>query len=906
MDDIFKKRTIEALLDDSVLALKVQGKMMRGTCPSCNQKELFISVEQPWRLQCGRSNNCNYSEKTADRYPQVYANVEKITPPTQSNPHAPATTYLSSIRGFDLKRVKFNYSYHHSFWYEKDTKKATPIPISSVQFSLFEGGTWERMLNDDDTHRHGIKLGKTRIKRGPTGVGFKGLAWAPCSSNNDGLCKSYLKRGDTVIITEGIFKSLSWLHVDDYNKRIKVISCLSGQALPTKVFQEHAKKNITWVLAIDNDDTGHRQIEKFVNYCRKYKLKFKVAIPPDSRDWDDLYKDDQLNKYTINQAIQRGAYHTAADSNSRAFWAFLECRKKTACFTHKKSTYKYEFHSGKDSDEKWADLREIKPNYLFDNLGSEQLLFSCNTYITQVANHTAKLIYTERDPITMESWKAFEFNFENGAPKQILTLDGGVMESPSTWNKTILSKTDYGVFDGDIEVLRDLRTGWNGWLTKPVDSVRSLGFAGYDSLSKTWVFPTFGFNNNKFLKLNKRDYLEGEIPVKSRLKAYKIVKPEPFKGDWIHDYIPVYGMNGLTALAWWTGTLFAEQIREKYKEWCFCEVTGIAGSGKSSMINFLWKLLGFENEEGFDPAKSTAVGIANKMSQLSNMPCVLLEFDRHDENGKNISKFQIEVVKDAFNGRSVRTRGKIKAGETEDAPFRGGLMFSQNSEIQSNEASILSRIVQMHFTTDHFTEESEMKARRLNALTTEDLNGFMLKLLTNTDNYFDLAMKQFEVCRQTFHEWGIIKNIRVINQHASVAAWLYVLQDMFGLDETTINTAVNHIHSRGIDRDARIVSDHSVVAQFWDVYDYLNDTVDKLGATKQIINLSTDPNVIAINLNRMQEIALDHKQTFPPMAELKKLLKTSKAYKYIDVKNTRTTENRTRRCWLFEKATRGK
>ena len=89
-------------------------------------------------------------------------------------------------------------------------------------------------------------------------------------------------------------------------------------------------------------------------------------------------------------------------------------------------------------------------------------------------------------------------------------------------------------------------------------------------------------------------------------------------------------------------------------------MTGDPGTGKSTLIEFMWRTFGRDGYEGFDPQKSTSAGIARNLSKVGNLPIVLIEGDRQDEGKNNHAKrFAWEELKTAFNGRSPRTRRGI-------------------------------------------------------------------------------------------------------------------------------------------------------------------------------------------------------------------------------------------------------
>jgi hypothetical protein len=80
-----------------------------------------------------------------------------------------------------------------------------------------------------------------------------------------------------------------------------------------------------------------------------------------------------------------------------------------------------------------------------------------------------------------------------------------------------------------------------------------------------------------------------------------------------------------------------------------------------------------------------------------------------------------------------------------------------------------------------------------------------------------------------------------------------------------------------IERQASISSDHPAVAEFWEVYDYLESLSED-----PVVDHSSDPAVIAINLNEFCERAAEHKQKLADVATLRDLLKESRSRKFLD------------------------
>ena len=128
-----------------------------------------------------------------------------------------------------------------------------------------------------------------------------------------------------------------------------------------------------------------------------------------------------------------------------------------------------------------------------------------------------------------------------------------------------------------------------------------------------------------------------------------------------------------------------------HKSFPFLEVVGQPGTGKSTMLNFMWKLLGREDNngdyEGLDPNKTSESGLIRTFRQVSNLPVLLIESDRSGENQPYTRQFNWDMLKTLYDGGSLGARGmKTGGNETYDPPFMGSLIVSQNAEINGSEA----------------------------------------------------------------------------------------------------------------------------------------------------------------------------------------------------------------------------
>ena len=95
--------------------------------------------------------------------------------------------------------------------------------------------------------------------------------------------------------------------------------------------------------------------------------------------------------------------------------------------------------------------------------------------------------------------------------------------------------------------------------------------------------------------------------------------------DWLPDFINTFGDPGLAALAFWTGTLFAEEIRRDHDSFPFLEITGSYGAGTKTLIDFCWKLVGKDETQWHNLATLSQAAQRRICETADGIPVVCLD-----------------------------------------------------------------------------------------------------------------------------------------------------------------------------------------------------------------------------------------------------------------------------------------
>ncbi|AWY44500.1 bifunctional DNA primase/helicase [Pseudomonas putida] len=903
--------------------------MRKGTCPQCNQRRLFSRYDEPWFIRCGREQKCRYMEPVKELYSDLFDDWSKRAPATDDQPAASAKAYLTFARGFDISQIEGWYSQEHYF--DRDLN----IGSATVRFPLDKGGYWERLI--DKPNRFGKK--KARFKPGES---YKGFWWVP-------PCVDLLQV-DELWIVEGIFDAIALVQ-----NGIPAVAALSSNAYPEEslkaLITARAGKTPKLIWALDNEPGAHKYTRMWVRQARDLGFTCEAAqIPqPDSRkvDWNDLHQrwafmdDVEARTQRIDKELDEAKHHGAlliAESAVEKALLMYQWRERE------------EFHFGFDSRLYWWKLDISKFNSAMqaldasDNHEDQQLndkgrrakALRMSGCVVEIANCYPKALYFQRNEITDESWYFFRVDFPHDGGSVKNTFTGGQVAAASEFKKRLLGMGAGAVFTGSGQqldkIMKDQLFG--------IKTVQTIDYVGYSREYGCYVFNDIAVKEGQLITINEEEFFEmGKLKLKSLQKGVKIALQKDAKDydqRWLDLLWQCFGAQGTVALTFWFGSLFAEQIRARYQSFPFLEATGEAGAGKTTLLTLLWKLLGREGYEGFDPSKSTKAGRSRLMGQISGMPVVLLESDRSGDDRAHAKTFEWDELKDYYGGGTLATKGVKTAGnETYEPPFRATIAISQNAPVVASEA-IMTRIVKLHFVRPTVTAESRAAADLLNSLEGSKLSNFLLQAVRKESDVMELfaqRMPGYEAKLRTLHSHcfgcetpfkdeqnacghcgnnlrGYIRVERINKNHAQLLALLDCLRLIVPLSDAQISHTRTQIIRMAIERQASISSDHPVVAEFWEVYEYL----EGLDADGPVVNHSKKDHTIAINLNDFVKCAAEHRQKVADISELRDRLKDSRSRKLIETNkatdsavrahqakysNAVMTKQPIVKCWIF-------
>lgn len=710
-------RIRDKLLSDPKAKLSPKGDKINALeCPECGKREAFAYYEKPFSILCHAKNSCGVNTPIKHLYPELFENFAKYYPPTPADPDRTAREYLQS-RGLDTSRFSFKQS--------KFTIKETGKTYPSV---LFE---------QDDVRQHRL-IDYSEKDKNRTVTAFKNKVFQTDS----------VASGFSNFITEGVIDALSLAQAG-----YPAIATYSSGSVPEEFFAKNKHKN--YIIAFDNDKAGKDGIEKTIKCLQELGIIYKVALPPEGHDWNDLLVSGELSdknkEAMLEQCYWRGRLFEA--QTPAAYFEILNEEHPQAIFEFKKAVYLGWFKFSKTTDK---------------NSGKEDTERSTRTM--QLIDCSLRLRYSIIDDSIQNNQQTTNIiEIESYRTKAILSaFNAKEMSSPTSFREKLAhyKQTSRTTPEQLVQIQQFL-------YDQKAPMVRKLQSIGYDDNSKCFVFSHFLYDKTgRRHSLNKHGFFSQHkiMPFNDELCIDAI--SEATAADvrrFIAAINDTFGVNGMMSLGFYISTLFSHDIFKIYRSFPILNLYHAQDTGKSTLINILNQMCGVDWPGIPIGGGNTKKGELRKISQKSSLVTPLSEWRLNSP--KNIFDPASNIL-NAYNRLPLETRAQRTNGnETVEIQFKGALCFVQN-DYPFMTTQEQERVIDLRFEEKSLNTRSD-DFKYLVSLKPQELAGIGDFILKNREYFQDRLTKTLEKAREQLCEEDI-KN-RIALNHAVPYAGVHAL-----------------------------------------------------------------------------------------------------------------------------------
>jgi len=183
------------------------------------------------------------------------------------------------------------------------------------------------------------------------------------------------------------------------------------------------------------------------------------------------------------------------------------------------------------------------------------------------------------------------------------------------------------------------------------------------------------------------------------------------------------------------------------------------------------------------------------------------------------------------------------------------------------------------------------------------VSGFILRAALREAEILQAVAERTPVHEAALQARPGVKSTRIAKNHGQLAALADALRLVVPMSEEQHEALQVQIADMAEERQQAINADHPIVSEFWETFEFLDEG-------NYPLNHSRRPDEqIAVNLNHFIQGCREKGQAAPSIADLKKLLRTSKRYRFVDcrvVNSALKAENQTNAsaslwCWVFDR-----
>ncbi len=444
-----------------------------------------------------------------------------------------------------------------------------------MRFTLSNGTTWERFIDKPD--RFGAMKANFKGR-------YQGYWWQAPNFSVDELLTT-----KELWLTEGIFDAIALLHIGI--SAVSVMSCnnFPAQELEDLEKQLAGKTKPKLVFAFDTGTAGESFTQKYVDKARELGWQATAAQPPKATiklDWNELLQRDKLTQKHLEEYRYLGQLLIADTAMEKAQLIYQQQLLPQFPYEFNGCLYWFviDIENCRKTAERLAD--EPKANRTSDNIQRQAIQESSKVKL--LCKCFPQALYFRKISASKENSYYFKIDFPHQNQCIKATFTGSHLSSGYEFKRRLLSVAPGAVFHGNTAQL-------DRFIDKQlynIKQVEAIDFVGYSVDHQCYVFNQFAVKHGRLYPLNEEDYFDiPPLSIKSLQPIHLTINQELDQHDntWLEKLWISFGAKGIVALTFWFGSLFAEQIRLMQKSYPFLEIVGEPGTGKTTLIEFLWK-----------------------------------------------------------------------------------------------------------------------------------------------------------------------------------------------------------------------------------------------------------------------------------------------------------------------------
>lgn len=216
--------------------------------------------------------------------------------------------------------------------------------------------------------------------------------------------------------------------------------------------------------------------------------------------------------------------------------------------------------------------------------------------------------------------------------------------------------------------------------------------------------------------------------------------------------------------------------------------------------------------------------------------------------------------------------------------FKGSIIIAQNNRVEASRA-VLERIIHLHTDKSGQSEQTRQAAIRLEHYPIEQLSCFLPKALLSENAIVTAYEKSLDAIQRQLFDDEAIGHERIAKNHAQLIVLLRTLSGFLPIKQKWIAETEAFIVELAKERVQALEADNTLVTEFWDMFDYLNQNAP------HGVNHSNEENIYAVNFNHLAQMASGYRQNMPNLSEIKSLLKMGKTRRFVGIKTVRSHVN---------------